>query len=399
MAASENTKLVPAKTRKGEKLQNIYVNRETGIYYVNIYREGKRLFKSLDTSVQDLAVDKSRIMIAEWIKGGMEKPKPGIHVDAEGLTVGTLCDAFAESRRKGARLPDGHKYKVSKGTLKNSLYAASHIKGLFGHMLVESITEPWWNAWYKKEGQELETDLDRVKRHLTQIFNFGLSDGKIKTTPKFMTPKSNQDDNDHSREVFSDDEIRLLYRIKDPVILLLVRLCLENGLRPFEAKRLKWANVDIKNKTLNIANGIKTKPSRHIYMTATTAEALAAYKETSGNSKWLFPRSDDAKLHCDDTFWFKRWNHAIAEVNKEVAEAHKGKGQPVQIGEEKTAYWMRHTFITRAIHVDKKPTQDVSQHCGVSEATLKKHYCHGKLAHIVGMPSTGDSFAKLGSEG
>jgi integrase len=379
--------LKKAKNRSGKEIENLLRAEETGIYYVKKTKTGKKiLFKTTGTDNLTLAIEIRDNMIADWLN---DKPlKRAVHgtdiIVEDSVTVEQLCDKFLEDRRISVN-HDDPEFRISYKTFQKDKTETNFIKETFGTLPIASVTTKWWTNWYKVEAKKLSRGVRETKRYMSLIFKFAVQTGLLDNEPQFPLPPKRKE---KAKGIFTDEEIGKLYGVSDPNVRLLVHLCIENGLRSFEAKRMRWDHIYFSSAQVaeaSIENESPKKPSRRIRLSESSTNALRDHKaiqEKAGvNSPWVFPREDDPQLYKGDTFWSKHWNSSMEEV---------------QLPAEKTSYWMRHTYITKAIHEEKKHTQDVSLNVGASETILKNHYAHGNIIHTQGMESVGSRIADLG---
>ncbi|HWN97390.1 MAG TPA: tyrosine-type recombinase/integrase, partial [Methylomirabilota bacterium] len=146
--------------------------------------------------------------------------------------------------------------------------------------------------------------------------------------------------------VLSVDQCQSLLRAaeahKDGLLAPYVAVCLFGGLRPFEAGRLPWAQVNLKDKEILLeATQTKTNTSRTVTIEPTLAKWLKAYKGCE-----FFPAN-----------WRKEFDAVRAAAG--ITE------WPHDV--------MRHTAISHHFRKHKSYGKAAEQF-GNSEAIIKKHY-------------------------
>lgn len=145
---------------------------------------------------------------------------------------------------------------------------------------------------------------------------------------------------------------------KDGMLAPYTAVCLFAGLRPEEAKRLTWQQVNLKDKEIRLeSHQTKTKTARVIRIQPTLA-------------KWL-------KAHEDKSFFPSNWRREFDAVKEAAgftgrtdpevpeAEAQAGKPFPHDV--------MRHTAISHFFR-DCGSYGLTAEQFGNSEAIIKKHY-------------------------
>lgn len=125
----------------------------------------------------------------------------------------------------------------------------------FGKMRLEVITP----AICQKILTEWSTkyhSYQKIKSYTSQVFNYGILIGVIKTNPmeRTITPKSNHSFNEIEEEFYTKEELRqffdCLQELKDDRALTFFRLAAYTGARKGEILGLTWKDIDFDKKTV-----------------------------------------------------------------------------------------------------------------------------------------------------
>ncbi|AZB28701.1 tyrosine-type recombinase/integrase [Chryseobacterium balustinum] len=128
-----------------------------------------------------------------------------------------------------------------------------------------------------------ENYLHSILLAIKLYFDYLQRTGEIKTTPyqlKIKAPKSEE------RKVFTDEEMRKLYRKSSPLQTIILHLCYACGLRRNEAVELKANDIDLENCLLYIKKG-KGKKRRVIPFTKQVQKDIKAFIFSSERKETL----------------------------------------------------------------------------------------------------------------
>jgi site-specific recombinase XerD len=136
--------------------------------------------------------------------------------------------------------------------------------------------------------------LVKVLRNEMRMDNITRNVAELSVLPGDLTTRhhhTDHDDGDSStsmRRTLSYDEFRRLWRIARSPLVVAIELCGRNGLRPSEARALRWECIDLEAKTLTVNRQMsnsetltepKTKRSRRtIPIDGLTVECLAGWQ-------------------------------------------------------------------------------------------------------------------------
>jgi integrase len=182
-----------------------------------------------------------------------------------------------------------------------------------------------------------------------------------------------------SRRSLTHDEFRRLWHVARQPLIVVVDLCGRNGLRPSEARALRWECVDldagtvIVNRQMSSTNrltGVKTKNAdRVITVDERTATVLVAWQVIQERKK---ARAGDRWSSGPAFVFSTRYGTAINRFNlvRMVTAAATDAGIDLL-----RPYELRHTAITHQ-RMAGRDTADVADWAGTSERMVNEVYRH-----------------------
>lgn len=186
------------------------------------------------------------------------------------------------------------------------------------------------------------------------------------------------DSSNSVRRALTHAEYQELWRIARHPLLVLIDLCGRNGLRPSEARALRWDRVDLDNLTLAVRRQMstenqptkaKTKRSvRMIGIDSTTADVLSDWRRVQLNHRDHF----GSRWREHNLVVSTRYGTGIDAANFRrlltAASTRAGIGRVVP-------YELRHTAITHQIEAGHD-TWHVADWAGTSERMIEEIYRH-----------------------
>lgn len=211
----------------------------------------------------------------------------------------------------------------------------------------------------------------------------------VPATTKSAAPHEDGDAPESIRRTLSYDEYRSLWRIARYPLAVSLDLCGRNGLRPSEARGLRWDCVDFDAMTVridgqlnkkNVLVGTKTRRARRVIpIDETSAEVLLSWRRQQSALR----AKAGARWQPDPAFVVSsRYGTPINSSNlrRTVTAVCENAGV-----ERIVPYELRHTAITFQCDAGSGPT-DVADWAGTSVRMVEEIYRH--RLHVV---------AKLGS--
>ena len=239
--------------------------------------------------------------------------------------------------------------------------------------------------------------LIRVLRNEIRIGNLATNPADLSVMPTFGTADILDDEHGDSssstRRTLSAEEFQKLYEVAELPLKLIVDLCGRNGLRPSEARALRWSRVDVARGTLKIdaqlsSSGRLTKPKtrrslRLIAIDGQTVDLLVRWRE-------LQSRSDDG-------------DHLVltSEAGTAVDGSNLRRSMSAsceQAGIDRyVPYELRHTAITFQVETGADVWR-IADWAGTSERMIEDIYRHrtvrtSPLSPVLGSRQSSDERA------
>ncbi len=241
--------------------------------------------------------------------------------------------------------------------------------------------------------------LGRIRRLLIRVLNNEVRTGNLNRNVADLSimpaigkayDDIDDDDGDSSssvRRTLTHDEYRLLWRTAQQPLVVAVDLCGRNGLRPSEARGLRWERVDFEAETMTIdrqmsssskLTKVKTRRSlRTIPMDDITADCLGAWRDEQVLARG---RAGDRWTETPALVITTRYGTAIDRKNLIRMLAAACKEADIK---RIVPYELRHTAITFQ-RTSGKDAWQVADWAGTSERMVEEIYRHrlGRVAPL-----------------
>ena len=169
---------------------------------------------------------------------------------------------------------------------------------LIGHMTARMIEEYLSRRQKANKRKMSISTANRYRAYVKRLFNWAVDMGYLTSTP--MAALRMVKEEQKLPEPLTDEEVEKLIAHSSGRLQALVIVAVDTGLRRSELFRLKWSDVDFKDKSLRILQ-TKTKKPRVIPMTNRVQETLTSIKHEDRKKKLtarVFPFTDVKKgLH------------------------------------------------------------------------------------------------------
>lgn len=116
----------------------------------------------------------------------------------------------------------------------------------------------------------------------------------------------------------------------------LVAVVLSTGIRQIEVNKLKWADVDWKNATINILQGSSTHASDNVVLNDRAIKALSEWRELCDGREWVFCQIRKGDNLADDA------PAAVATIRRILAQTEERTGVRISL------QIVRRTMVSRA---------------------------------------------------
>ncbi|RLJ59098.1 site-specific recombinase XerD [Litoreibacter meonggei] len=202
---------------------------------------------------------------------------------------------------------EGQQLRVTSGlkkesSLRTDLNGLRHVMGFFKDEDISKINAARIEAYQRHRlGEQVKpVTINTECRKLRALMNWCHNHRLIEVMPK--VPMLNEVPVD--TEVPMQDEIVLILQQLPEMPAVLTRLMIETGLRPSEAKRLKWDAIDLDRKVLKVGvvNGETPKTglsNREMAFGDGLAADLLKLKRST-NLEWVFPNRDGKNKPMDN---------------------------------------------------------------------------------------------------
>lgn len=239
-------------------------------WYIRYYENGRRQWKSLETTHREIAHAKfSQFILA------IEKQEVGWRMKDKSIAeylpeyLG-LCEAeHAKST-----------YRLEKQILRDFIEFVN-VQSLHG------ITLPKVEAYKVKRSKEVEkTTLNRDLALIKAFLNRAVTLGYLERSPARFVKKLKEEQ--HRIKHLSDAEVRRLLEVCSPRVRKIVTLFLLTGMRLGELAHLRWIDIDFEHKAIQIQNQpdwtTKSYRPRLIPMHPVAEQILKSLPRTEGQT-------------------------------------------------------------------------------------------------------------------
>jgi integrase len=192
--------------------------------------------------------------------------------------------------------------KANKRGFYNEKYRLKQLTTFFGKRKLSQLRR--WDAEYFKIESSKKVAPATVNRSLVtlkHILSMAVAWNLLSQNP-FAGVKLMRVPNGTERVLAKDEEIKLLTacgQIKNPHLLVGVKMALNTGMRKAEIYGLKWGQVDFSNHQIRIQNGKTVQSDRSIPMNEATLALLSEmYSRKSG--ELVFPSTRNGETHLRD---------------------------------------------------------------------------------------------------
>ncbi len=235
---------------------------------------------------------------------------------------------------------------------------------LWGKRLMTDITTEdcrHLQAQLKAKGQWKPATINHYFGFLRHVLMMAVTDGKLTRNPvsgvKFF-PEA------HRVRFFSDDELRHLHGLIDPVNWKVVAFALETGLRRSEQFQLRWEHISFEARTLTIPLP-KGGRTRHVPLSQEALVILRSF-DSFLSSPWVFPGMKTNLRPMDSRAFLRRaFEPALRKAGIKDASWHT----------------LRHTTASRLIMAGV-PLPTVKEILGHRDIQTTLRYAHLAPSHI-----------------
>lgn len=303
----------------------------------------------------------------------MNKLNNGMSLDFEYVTINTLIYKWLFQIKKNEIKPSS--FESYEGTYRNYIKNSE-----LSQLKVFNTKSLQIQEYYNRLGKtKTYSQIKKVNKLLKQFFSYAESEGFILKNPCNNVTIPNKTDKKSSKnniEYFNEKEIKQLKKaFKGHKLENLILTALGTGLRQGELLALKWENVNLKEKYLEVKESVKkvyvfddlgNKSLETVYSSPKTKNSIRKVdlpdkivnilSNIERKSEFVF--SEDENPISAKTV-FGNWKKVLKDNNIEYRKFHS----------------LRHTYATMLLSrgVDLKTVQDLMGH---SDITITQIYLH-----------------------
>lgn len=241
--------------------------------------------------------------------------------------------------------------------------------------------------------------LNRENSVLRQMLAHAVQQGWITQAPKI----EHQNDRQHRRRRshFTHKEYRLLYntarsriaRIKDEplrqytlwqrqLLLDVIMLLANSGMRVDEMKTVTWRNVDLEERYIKLNHAGKVKTNRKVVLRTSAINALKRLRQR--REAWLDANEIEAKINDAEKVIMLPNGTLVSNFKKGFDALLDDCGFQYKDKHEKHALTsLRHTYatfsLTRSDKAKRPSMRALSMQMGTSEEMIRRHYGHDEI--------------------
>lgn len=283
--------------KKDDRFRNLYLNTETGVWYVRKKKRGKKpLFKSTGETQKLRAHTKAELIIAEWM-GSKRGP-------------GYKAPLFSEFAKGYLEHLEAEK-KLRPKTMVNARLHLNQLIAEIGYIPIDQINEGFYEEWLAKfRTRTTRKTFNDYAVYLGKALRHAYRNELILRLPKF----AKTDPKKETGRVYTQQEIKDLLKDASPDFELQVRLALNCFMRLREALYLSWERVDLSRGLItlraeDVKTGSRTGRGRSFYVNALVLTLLKRHRERQlaeeTETPFVFPSPKDPRRPIDNnkTAW------------------------------------------------------------------------------------------------
>ncbi len=222
--------------------------------------------------------------------------------------------------------------------------------------------------------------LRRVKQRLTAVLKNEVRLGMVTTNVAEVAKLPSTDVEPRERRSLTIDELHRLLAVADGAIGVLIDLCGRNGLRPAEARALRWQDVDLDQGLLEVTGQMDRTNTRGPVKRATNAARTIAIDQTTiaRLKQWSEDRSAleaEARSAWTEQSFIATGGVGQPIGREQLASAMRSLCPEADIRPHVTPYELRHSAIS--VQADAGRTSwEIADWAGTSESMISSRYRH-----------------------
>lgn len=222
--------------------------------------------------------------------------------------------------------------------------------------------------------------LRRVRQRLAAVLRNEIRLGTISRNVAEVAHLPSADVEARDRRSLTVDELRQLLDSATGSILVLIDLCSRNGLRPAEARALRWVDVDLEQSEIDISGQMDRHNVRGPVKRATNAARTIQIDERTAERLEAWSNERQALSEAAGLAWRESGYVAVTAlgtpIGRELFANHlRTLCLEVPITPPVTPYELRHTAISH--QADAGHTSwEIADWAGTSESMISSRYRH-----------------------
>jgi integrase len=229
----------------------------------------------------------AREQARDALKAALRGDDPGVkkHRDREAPTFKQLADRYVEEYAK----PKKRTWQKDRRLLDNNLIPALGRKK--AHLITRADLRAELN---QVKSRPAPVEANRTFEVVRRLFNWAIEEEILTENPVFKLSKPAEET--PRERTLTADELQTLWRALDdtsPIVRGVFRLMLLSAQRRNEVSRMRWADLDLRERWWNIpAELTKTKRPYRVPLTPAMLAIIEEIEKLSLDPEWVFPRAE-----------------------------------------------------------------------------------------------------------
>lgn len=242
-------------------------------------------------------------------------------------------------------------------TITSMLASRKYLKIFFHDMLPSDITALWWEKTYIPKVRQATTETRRFfndRKWVSMFLKQMVEDGKLTKRPVLLNP----DKKTKAWRYLENAHVKALIDNASGDLKQMIIMAATMGMRRLEITNLKWSGVDLKRKTISLAEEeTKIRKARKFKISPDSLPWLA--ENRLNGSRFVFPNKfdNDRPVHKDG--FMGSWKRLKKKL-KIKARFHD----------------LRHTFLTNAFKCSGSNPAFICHYAGLSLEEAQRTYLH-----------------------
>lgn len=222
--------------------------------------------------------------------------------------------------------------------------------------------------------------MNRVRRFLVAVLHNEMRTGGLTRNVASLSVVPENDKEKNEQRALTGDELRTLLEAAKGSRLILIDLCGRNGLRPAEARALRWQDVDLDAQELNVRGQMSRNNERTDTKKAHNSTRTIRIDTVSVDRLKTWREKQDTLRAKADVAWQE--NDIIASTSfgtpvdrHSFARSIRLLCKRLEIDPPIRPYELRHTAISMQADAGRS-AWEISDWAGTSEAMISRTYRH-----------------------